>query len=141
MSRKRSHGQSINWHERYGPQFLISWGALGLLYGGLVGWLSGGGVLSFIEDGVLTLTAWGLFGILAGALYGAFAGRSTTGRVLRQFSALLPANSSSILAWSQRDNVDETIALLSHPKAERLILMFVPGSEGAFMEEYPSTSL
>jgi hypothetical protein len=78
----------------------------------------------------VTGIACGVFGLLAGSLNGLWAGRAISARRLRRRGALLPPNTSSMVAWSYGAVPDQTIAALSRPEARGLILNVVPVPAG-----------
>ena len=113
---------------------VVSWGLFGLVFGVIVGVAANGGILSSIENGVVTGVLWAIFGLAAGALYGLWAGRGVSARRLKGVGALLPPDSSAILAWADGADTERTIRALSTPDAKTLALRFNPAAHGAILE-------
>lgn len=109
---------------------LISWGAFGVVCGGIAG-ASGGGIL---EGGLITGIGWGLFGLFAGALYGLWAGRSVSARRLKGIGPLLAPRTSMLLAWAEGSVSQQTIETLTAPQSQRLVLHLNPIERGAVLE-------
>ena len=112
----------------------VSWGAFGLVWGAIVGVLGGGGILGFLKDGLVTGIGWAVFGLVAGALYGLWAGRSISARRLKGIGPILAPGTSTVLAWAEGAVHDGDLGPLSQPGAQRLVLLFNPGDDGAFLE-------
>lgn len=109
---------------------LISWGAFGVVCGGIAG-ASGGGIL---KGGLVTGIGWGLFGLGAGALYGLWAGRSVSARRLKGIAPLMAPGTSMLLAWAEGPVSQHTIQTLTAPQSQRLVLRFNQVERGAVLE-------
>jgi len=113
---------------------LISWGVFGLAVGALAGAFGGGGVHSFVHDTVVTGIGWAVFGLVAGALYGLWAGRAVSARRLKSLGPFIAPGTSMIVAWADGPVRQDTIAALTAPGSQRLILRFNPVEGGAVLE-------
>ena len=113
---------------------VVGWGLFGVAYGVIVGFAGNGGALSSIENGVVVGVLWAIFGLFAGALYGLWAGRGVSARRLKGVGALLPPDSSMILAWADGAVTEEKIGALSTPNAKTVSLRFSPVAHGAILE-------
>lgn len=108
-----------------------SWAVLGVICGALAGLTGGHGFVGALEGGLVTAIAWGLFGAAAGALYGLWAGRAISARRLRAIAPLLPANTSSVVAWTGAPLNETTLSLLAADTDQRrLTLSFIPSELG-----------
>jgi len=112
----------------------VSWGAFGLVWGGIVGALGGGGILGFLEEGLVTGIGWAVFGLVAGALYGLWAGRSISARRLKGIGPILAPGTSTVLAWADGAVRDGDLEPLAGPGAQHLVLSFNPVDHGAVLE-------
>ena len=109
---------------------LVSWGALGLVFGAIGGYAGGGGILGFLGGGLVTGAVWGAFGILAGALYGLFVGHVLSTRQLKKMDVLVPPNSSLAFVWADGDLTNEAIDRWAPPGSQRLVVRFDTTSRG-----------
>ena len=71
-----------------------------MIYGLIVGLVSNHGIFTTVEDTAAAGVICAVFGLAAGALYGLWAGRAVSARRLKRIRPLLPAGSSTVLAWS-----------------------------------------
>jgi uncharacterized membrane protein len=113
----------------------ISWGLLGLVFGGIVGLTGNGGVLGFAKGAITTGVAWALFGAGAGALYGLWAGRGISARRLKGLRPLLPTDTSMVVAWAEGAVTEQSIAPWSASASEGLILKFSSVPRGMVLVE------
>jgi hypothetical protein len=113
---------------------IVSWGGLGLVIGAVTGAAGGGGVLGFLGGALATGVGYAVFGAAAGVLYGLWAGRAVSARELQGIGALLPPETSLLLAWAEGAAGQDTIGLLSTPESKTLILHFTPVVGGAVLE-------
>jgi len=110
------------------------WAAFGLVFGVVAGWTGSGGILGALQDGLVTAIAWGLFGVVAGSLYGLWAGRAISAGRLKRVSALLPPDSSAMIAWADGAVTTATLSELSRPAAEGVVLGFRRTGRGVVLE-------
>src|SRR5262249_37522471 len=105
---------------------IVSWGAFGVLAGGISGAINGG----IVKSGVLTGIGWAVFGAFAGSLYGRWVGRSISARRLKVVGSLLAPGTSMLLAWGDGDD-QRTVDALSAANSQRLVLRFNAVERGA----------
>lgn len=77
---------------------------------------------------------WAIFGLAAGSLYRLWAGRAVSARRLKGIGPLLLADSSLMLAWADGDIAQQSIAELSMPDSQSVIVRFNPAGRGALIE-------
>jgi hypothetical protein len=71
--------------------------------------------------------------VFAGAVYGLLAGRAISARRLKGIGPLLPAGTSTLLAWADGPVSRQAIDTLAGPDSQWIVLCFDPTEGGAVL--------